>query len=112
MLKIESDRCETEKPSRRNTGRRTVLLLNQGWEVKPVTEGSLMQPDCQMQNPEEYIADDLNVWSFDTLRPDGIARVWVSAARSEPKICSKMFGTSQDTARSQGFFLYPYAPLG
>lgn len=42
----------------------------------------------QMQNPVDYIPDDLNVWSFDTLRPDGVAR---------------------DTARSPGFFLYPYA---
>ena len=30
-----------------------------------------------MQNPVDYIPDDLNVWSFDTLRPDGVARVWV-----------------------------------
>ncbi|CAJ1413351.1 unnamed protein product [Effrenium voratum] len=41
----------------------------------------------QLQNPVDNIADDVNVWSFDTLRPDGVAR---------------------DTARSQGFFLYPY----
>ncbi|CAK9070289.1 unnamed protein product [Durusdinium trenchii] len=41
----------------------------------------------QLQNPVDNIADSENVWSFDTLRPDGVAR---------------------DTARSQGFFLYPY----
>eukprot|EP00930_Biecheleria_cincta_P055124 TRINITY_DN41486_c0_g1_i1.p1 TRINITY_DN41486_c0_g1~~TRINITY_DN41486_c0_g1_i1.p1 ORF type:complete len:2351 (-),score=301.60 TRINITY_DN41486_c0_g1_i1:61-7113(-) len=40
-----------------------------------------------MQNPVTNIADSVNVWAFDTLRPDGIGR---------------------DTARVQGFFLYPY----
>lgn len=28
----------------------------------------------QLQNPVDNIADDVNVWSFDTLRPDGVAR--------------------------------------
>lgn len=40
-----------------------------------------------MQNPLTNIADSVNFWAFDTLRPDGIGR---------------------DTARFQGFFLYPY----
>lgn len=29
---------------------------------------------CQLQNPVNNIADADNVWSFDTLRPDGVAR--------------------------------------
>ena len=33
---------------------------------------------CQLQNPVNNIADSENVWSFDTLRPDGVARAWNS----------------------------------
>ena len=62
-----------------------------------------------MQNPVDYIPDDLNVWSFDTLRPDGVARVWVLNVLHQRSF--KTTSRAQDTARSPGFFLYPYAPL-
>lgn len=35
----------------------------------------------QLQNPVNNIADVDNVWSFDTLRPDGVARVAASELR-------------------------------
>ena len=60
----------------------------------------------QLQNPVNNIADSENVWSFDTLRPDGVARaensvdIYIRGRFLEPR--------AKDTARSQGFFLYPY----
>ena len=55
------------------------------------------------------IADADNVWSFDTLRPDGVAR-----ERALGSAVWRIVGQpprTKDTARSQGFFLYPYEPL-
>eukprot|EP00931_Biecheleriopsis_adriatica_P064212 TRINITY_DN39027_c0_g1_i1.p1 TRINITY_DN39027_c0_g1~~TRINITY_DN39027_c0_g1_i1.p1 ORF type:complete len:2314 (+),score=334.39 TRINITY_DN39027_c0_g1_i1:107-7048(+) len=45
------------------------------------------QFSLQMRNPINNIDDEVNLWSFGTLRPDGVER---------------------DTARFPGFFLYPY----
>eukprot|EP00434_Breviolum_minutum_P006549 symbB.v1.2.005781.t2/scaffold289.1/size287290/26 len=56
-------------------------------EPGAIQGGTQYSFQLQLQNPVNNIADADNVWSFDTLRPDGVAR---------------------DTARSQGFFLYPY----
>ncbi|CAJ1383536.1 unnamed protein product [Effrenium voratum] len=56
-------------------------------EPGAIQAGTQYAFSLELQNPVDNIADDVNVWSFDTLRPDGVAR---------------------DTARSQGFFLYPY----
>ena len=70
-------------------------------------------PSCQLQNPVNNIADADNVWSFDTLRPDGVAR----EVSSDPVMVLVEMSLdtavtwAKDTARSQGFFLYPYELL-
>jgi hypothetical protein len=59
-----------------------------------------------------------NVWSFDTLRPDGVAREVSSDISSDGEGMRRVPRTqlspavwAKDTARSQGFFLYPYELL-